>query len=126
MGERRAGNPTRPSTVSESGSIFDYFSSGLSGGTGAGLSDLLPTLDLSLPLCQNGSAPHSGLFTLGQFYVFIFYFSMANAKNCRRQVSPLVKCDGKLDAIANSVAASFKTKWCFQEGTRQFVSTEFH
>ena len=52
--------------------------------------------------------------------------------NCRKLPSPLVKCDWDLAAIANRVAASFRTQWrsaseyTFQNGLRQFVSTEFH
>ena len=51
--------------------------------------------------------------------------------NCRKQTSPLVKCDQELAAIAASVAASFRTQWrtvseyTFQDGVRKFVSTEF-
>jgi Transglutaminase-like superfamily len=51
--------------------------------------------------------------------------------NCRKQISPLVKCDQELTAIAASVAASFRTQWrsaseyTFQDGVRKFVNTEF-
>ena len=52
--------------------------------------------------------------------------------NCRKQVSPLAKCDEGLTAIAASVAGSFRTNWrsasefTFQNGTRHFVLTVLH
>ena len=51
--------------------------------------------------------------------------------NCRKQVSPLVKCDERLPAIAASVAESFRSNWrsasefTFQDGVRHFVLTVF-
>ncbi len=51
--------------------------------------------------------------------------------NCRKKVAPLVKCDGKLAAIASCVAESFRTQWrsvsefTFHNGSRRFVMTEF-
>ena len=51
--------------------------------------------------------------------------------NCRRQLSPLVKCDGNISSIATSVAASFRAPWrsvsefTFQNGARHFISTVF-
>ena len=64
----------------------------------------------------------------------VCYVAEANSYldyNCHQQASPLVKCDGKLAAIAASVAASFRAPWrsvsefTFHQGARQFVSTEF-
>jgi hypothetical protein len=52
--------------------------------------------------------------------------------NRRKQVSPLVKCKGELEAIAASVARSFRSPWrsvsefTFRNGVRRFVSTVFH
>ncbi len=52
--------------------------------------------------------------------------------NCRKNSSPLVKCDGNLSAIAGSIAASFRLPWqsvsefTVQDGGRHFVMTEFH
>lgn len=52
--------------------------------------------------------------------------------NRRQQASPLVKCDGDLSAVANSVAQSFRSPWrsvsefTFRDGGRHFVSTVFH
>jgi len=52
--------------------------------------------------------------------------------NCRRQASPLVKCDEGLTAIAASVAGSFRAHWrsasefTLQNGARHFVMTVFH
>ena len=53
--------------------------------------------------------------------------------NCRKNASPLVKCDGSLPAIASSVAASFRLPWRSvsevterDTGQRNFVMTEFN
>ena len=52
--------------------------------------------------------------------------------NCRKQASPLVKCEGALEAIAARVAESFRAQWrsvsefTFRNGARYFVSTVFH
>ena len=52
--------------------------------------------------------------------------------NCRKNTSPLVKCDGSLSAIAGSVATSFRLPWqsvsefTVQDSGRHFVMTEFH
>ena len=51
--------------------------------------------------------------------------------NCRKKVSPLVKCDWDLAAIGESVAQSFRSQWrsasefTFNNGTREFASTVF-
>ncbi|MBI3879625.1 MAG: transglutaminase domain-containing protein [Verrucomicrobia bacterium] len=51
--------------------------------------------------------------------------------NRRRQSSPLVKSNGTLANIADSVAKSFRTTWrsvsefTFRKGSRDFVRTEF-
>jgi hypothetical protein len=51
--------------------------------------------------------------------------------NRRKQASPLVKCKGELEAIAASVARSFRCPWrsasefTFRSGVRRFVSTVF-
>jgi len=51
--------------------------------------------------------------------------------NRRKQPSPLVKCKGELEAIADSVARSFRSPWrlaaevTFRNGVRRFVSTVF-
>ena len=51
--------------------------------------------------------------------------------NRRKQASPLVACKEDLEAIAASVAESFRLPWrsasefTFHNGTRQFVSTTF-
>jgi hypothetical protein len=64
----------------------------------------------------------------------VCYVSETNAYldyNCRRQLSPLVKCDGNISSIATSVAASFRAPWrsvsefTFQNGARHFISTVF-
>jgi hypothetical protein len=51
--------------------------------------------------------------------------------NCRKNVSPLVKCENSLSAIGASVAASFRSPWrsasefTCRDGARSFVLTEF-
>jgi hypothetical protein len=52
--------------------------------------------------------------------------------NCRKNSSPLVKCDADLAAIGASVAQSFRTQWrsvsefTFQDGLKEYLLTEFH
>jgi hypothetical protein len=52
--------------------------------------------------------------------------------NCRKLVSPLMKCDAGLGAIGDSVARYFKDQWrsasefILENGVRRFVLTEFH
>jgi Transglutaminase-like superfamily len=52
--------------------------------------------------------------------------------NHRKDPSPVVRCDGALHAIGESVARSFRGRWlsvsefAFRDGEKTFLSTEFY